>query len=84
LVAIVLLATLVDGGKHAERAAGNARSVKTHRKNARIENTVGTLIATEDTVTGISPGRHNILRKQVREARTKEEEANVKDFAVPR
>jgi hypothetical protein len=62
----------------------NARSAGTHRKDARIEDTVGTLVTTRDTVKEVSPWRHDLLRKQVLEARIKEGGASVKDFAVSR
>jgi hypothetical protein len=84
LVAIALFAALVDGGKYVERTMRYIKSAKAYRKDTRIKDTVGTLIATESTVQRVSPWRHDILRTQVLEARTRKGEASVKDFAVPR
>jgi hypothetical protein len=63
---------------------GNAQSAGTHRQNTRTKDAVGTLVATGGTVKKVSPWRHDLLRTQVLEARTKEGGASVKDFAVSR
>jgi hypothetical protein len=84
LTAIALFAAFVDGRQHAERTVGDTRSAETHRQDARIKDAVDTLIATGGAVRRVSPGRHNLLRTQVLETRTKEKEASVKDFALPR
>jgi hypothetical protein len=84
LAAIALFAAFIDERQHAERTVGNARSIGTHRQDTRTEDAVSTLIATGGAVGKVSPWRHNLLRTQVLETRTKEGGANVKDFAVPR
>jgi hypothetical protein len=45
---------------------------------------IGTLMTTRGTVGKVSPRRHNLLRTQILETRTKKEGASVKNFAVPR
>jgi hypothetical protein len=84
LATIALFAAFVDGRQHAERTVGDVRSAGTHRQNARTKDAVGTLMTTGDAVGKISPWRHDLLRTQVLETRTKEGGASVKDFAVPR
>jgi hypothetical protein len=63
---------------------GDTRGAGTHRQDTRAKDAIGTLIATGGAVRRVSPGRYNLLRTQVLETRTKEEEASIKDFAVPR
>jgi hypothetical protein len=84
LAAIALFAAFVDGRQHAERTMGDTRSAGTHRQDTQAKDAIGTLMATGDAVGKVSPWRHNLLRTQVLETRTKEGGASVKDFAVPR
>jgi hypothetical protein len=84
LATIVLFAALVDGRQHAERTVGDIRSAETYRQDTRIKDAVGTLMATRGAVRKVSSWRHDLLRTQVLETRTKEGGASVKDFTVPR
>jgi hypothetical protein len=84
LATIALFAAFVDRRQHAERTVGDTQSAETHRQDTRTKDAIGTLISTGDAVRRVSPGRYNLLRTQVLETRTKEGEANIKDFAVPR
>jgi hypothetical protein len=84
LVAIALLAALVQGRQNAEDALGNAGSTRTHCNNASTQNSVSNLITAKGAGRKVLTDRHNILRKQVLEARTRRGRANIKDFAVPR
>jgi ribosomal protein L34 len=84
LVAIVLLAALVQGRQDAEDALGSAGSIRAHCNDAPAKNSVSNLIATKGAGRKVLASRHDILRKQVLEARTRKGRASVKDFAVPR
>ena len=63
---------------------GNVQSAGTHRQDTLIKDTVGTLMTTGGAVRKVSPRRHDLIRTQVLDTRTKGGEASVKDFAVPR
>jgi hypothetical protein len=65
-------------GQHAEDALGDIGRTGAHRKYALEKNSIRDLTATLDTGRKLLAGRHDILRKEVLEARTKEEGASVK------
>jgi hypothetical protein len=71
-------------GQYAEDALSGISRIRTHRDRALEKDSVRYLAAAINAGRELFTSRHNILRKEVLETRTKEGGASVKDFAVPR
>jgi hypothetical protein len=82
--AITLLAALVPGRDNAQHASRRAGRTGPYDNKTFGKEKVGKLMAAISAGGQAFTSRHDILRKQVLETRTKKGGASVKDFAVPR
>jgi hypothetical protein len=81
---IALFAALVPGRQHAQDALRGAESTRSHGYRPSTKQVISDGITPKETGGEPFTCRHDILRKQVLETRTREGGASVKDFAVPR
>jgi hypothetical protein len=81
---IILFAALVPGRQHAQNALRGAGSTGSHSYRPSTKQVVSDEITPKETDEEPFTYRHNILRKQILETRTKKEGVNIKNFAVSR
>jgi hypothetical protein len=81
---IALFTALVPGRQHAQDALRCTGGTGSHSYRPSTKQVVSDGITPKETGGKPFACRHNILRKQVLETRTREGGASVKDFAVPR
>jgi hypothetical protein len=81
---IALLAALVPRGQYAQVALRSIERTGSYGNGPDTKQTVGDEIAAKGADRGPFTYRHDILRKQILETRTKGEGASIKNFIVPR
>jgi hypothetical protein len=81
---IALFAALVPGRQDAQDALRSAGGTRSHGYRPSTKQVISDGMTPEGTGGKSFTYRHDILRTQVLETRTKEGGASVKDFAVPR